>query len=122
MKILAGFYAVCTMIDWVMFLGGKTAINNSDLLCFDKTILLVNSNLGGLYMLAFGVSVYTYAMFMWFTFYQVPKRFGVVQRRHVDEIGDIPAPNSDTSIYIDEENLKTVVRELDYDRRFTRKQ
>lgn len=122
MKILAGFYAVCTAIDWLMFLGGKASITNSDLLCYDKTILLVNSNLGGLYMLSFGVSVYTYAMFMWFTFYQVPKKFGVVSRRHVDDVGAMVAPGCDTSIYLDEENLKTVVRELDYDRRFTRKQ
>ena len=112
---------MCTVIDWMMFLGGKKSISNSDLICYDKTILLVNSNLGSLYMLSFGVSVYTYAMFMWFTFYQVPKRFGVVSRRHVDDVGGTVTPGCDTSIYLDEENLKTVVRELDYDRRFTRK-
>ena len=35
MKILAGFYAVCTVIDWLMFLGGKKSLDNKDLLCYD---------------------------------------------------------------------------------------
>ena len=119
MKILAGFYAVCTCIDWLMFLGGKKSITNNDLLCYEKTILLVNSNLGGLYMLSFAVSVYIYAMFMWFTFYHIPKRFGVVSRRNVDDVGGM-IPGCDSSIILDEENLKTVVRELEHDRRFVK--
>lgn len=121
MNILASFYAVCTIIDWLMFFGGKIAIANKDLLCYKKTVLLVNSNLGGLYMLSFAVSVYIYAMFMWYTFYQVPKRYGVVTHRDVSDLGGM-TPGNDSSIILDEENLKSVIRELDNDRRFIRVQ
>ena len=106
MKILAGFYAVCTLMDWMMFLGGKMALENGELLCYNNTILLVNSNLGGFYMFSFAIVVYTYAMFMWYTFYQVPKRYGIVSRRKVDDIDGLMVPEVDTSIYQDEENLK----------------
>lgn len=121
MKILAGFYAVCTIIDWSMFFGGKRAIANGDVLCFKKTVLLVNSNLGGLYMLAFAGSVYVYAIFMWYTFYQVPKKFGMITNHNVSDLGGM-TPAADTSIMLDEENLKTVIRELDYEKKFIRNQ
>ena len=72
-------------------------------------------------MFSFAVSVYIYAVFMWYTFYQIPKRYGVVSRRNVDDIDGLLMPACDTSVYMDEENLKTVVRELEHDRRFTKK-
>ena len=72
-------------------------------------------------MLVFTIITYTYAMFMWYVFYQVPKKFGVVTRRSVDDVADMIG-TGDTSIMMDEENLKTVVRELEHDRRFTKHQ
>ena len=72
-------------------------------------------------MLSFAISVYIYAILMWYIFYQVPKRFGVVSRRTMDALG-VGAIDCDSSIVLDEENVKTVVRLLDHDRRFTRKQ
>ena len=121
MTLLAVFYTVCTFVDWIMFLSGKATIHNKEILCYKENYVLVNSNLGGLYMLVFTIITYTYAMFMWYVFYQVPKKFGVVTRRSVDDVADMIG-TGDTSIMMDEENLKTVVRELEHDRRFTKHQ
>ena len=119
MKILAMFYVVTTCLDWIMFLGGQAAVRNEDILCYDHKTLIINSNLGGTFMLADMIICYLYAFFMWYAFYQVPKQYGVVSRRSVDDVAMI----TDTSVIVhDEENLKAVVRELDNDRRFIRKQ
>ena len=67
-------------------------------------------------MLADCISTYGYAIFMWYVFYAVPKKYGVVSRRAVDDVDMIGPGHS--SIMIDEENVKMVVRELEYDRRF----
>ena len=120
MKILACFYVGCTSVDWVTFLSGQATLRNKDILCYNNTIILVNSNLGSFYMMVYEWVCYGYAFFMWFIFYQVPKKFGVVSRRSVDDVDMIIGDES--TIIHDEENLKTVVRELDYDRRFTRNQ
>ena len=56
---------------------------------------------------------------MWYVFYAVPKKYGVVSRRAVDDVDMIGAGNK--SIMIDEENMKMVVRELEYDRHFIKK-
>lgn len=119
MKMLAIFYMVCTCIDWIMFVGGEAALNNKDILCYDNSIMLVNSNMGSFYMLFFSLSCYFYAFFMWYTFYQVPKKFGVVSRRSVDDVAML---GDESAIIHDEENLKAVVRELDNDRRFIKQQ
>ena len=102
-----------------MFIGGQAAIHNEDILCYNNKTLIINSNVGGTFMLADSLICYLYAFFMWYTFYQVPKKYGVVSRRSVDDV-DMLADA--TNIIYDEENLKAVVRELDNDRRFIRKQ
>ncbi len=50
----------------------------------------------------------------------MPKKYGVVTRRTVDDV-DMLGLDS-TYMYENEENLKTVVRELEHDRRFTKQQ
>ena len=50
---------------------------------------------------------------------KVPKKHGVVSRRAVDDV-DMIGPGHN-SIMIDEENVKMVVRELEYDRHFIKK-
>ncbi len=72
-------------------------------------------------MIFYSMVEYMYAIFMWYIFYQVPKRYGVMLRRSVDRVN----PIGDESALImasDEEKLKTVVRELEHDRRFVRNQ
>ena len=86
MKILAIFYVVATFMDWIMFLTGKVTMSNDDLLCYKHHIIIVNSNLGGTYMFAFSLISYLYAFFMWYAFYQVPKKFGGVASRSVDDV------------------------------------
>ena len=94
-------------------------MRNQDILCYNNRVIIINSNVGGTYMLAFSLVCYLYAFFMWYIFYQVPKKFGIVSRRSVDDVAMI---GDESAIIHDEENLKTVVRELDNDRRFNRKQ
>ena len=85
MKLLAIFYSICTVLDWVMFLAGRASVSNNDLICYKKTVILVNTNLGGLYMLAFSILAYIYATFMWYVFYNVPRSMGLVTSRTVDD-------------------------------------
>lgn len=89
MKLLAIFYLVCVFTDWIMFFSGQAAIRNLDLLCYKEDLILVNTNWGSLYMLTFTVSSYIYALFMWYVFYQVPKKHGVVQNKTVDDVGGL---------------------------------
>ena len=103
MKILAIFYICCTCTDWILTLSGSAALHNGDLLCYNETIIIVNDNLGALYMLVFTIITYFYAFFMWFTFYQVPKKFGIVSRRSVAAV-DMIAGDESCIIY-DEENM-----------------
>lgn len=74
MKLLAGFYVLCTFIDWLTFFWGRRVIGENDLLCYNGNTILVNSNTGGMYMIFYSAVEYMYAMFMWYTFYQVPKK------------------------------------------------
>lgn len=122
MKLLAGFYVVCAFIDWLTFYMGRVALTRGDLICYDRNVVLVNSNLGALYMLFLSLVYYSYAMFMWFTFYQIPKKFGQVTRFTVDDVGFALGNESTMHILENEENLKTVVRELEHDRQFTKRQ
>ena len=118
--MLTIFYIACVFIDWILIVSGTAAIENEDLICYKGTFVLLNSNLGSLYMLVYTFVVYFYAAFMWYVFYEVPKRYGVVTRRNVDDV-DMVGLDS-TYLIENEENLKTVVRELDHDRRFTKDQ
>ena len=120
LKIFAYFYAAAAVIDWLIYFTGAIAIKNKDLLCYNKSVIVVNSNLGGFYMLAFSFVEYFYALFMWYAFYYVIRKYGGVTRRSVDDVGILL--DGDTTIVENEENLKTVVRELEHDRRFTKKQ
>jgi len=67
-------------MDWVLLMTGKMSIRNNHILCIKQKKILVNSNLGGLYMLCFSISSYTYALFMWYVFFYVPRKYGVVCR------------------------------------------
>jgi len=87
MKLLAAFYLVCTLMDWFTWLMGRLAINRLALICYDKNVVLVNSNLGGFYMLFLSLEYYMYALFMWYIFYQIPKRCGQVSHLTVDHVG-----------------------------------
>ena len=82
-------------------------------------MILVNSEMGALFMLTDSIAIYFYAIFMWYVFYAVPKKYGVVNHRAVDDVDMIGPGNN--SIVIDEENVKMVVRELEYDRHFIKK-
>lgn len=118
MKLLAYFYVVCTCTDWLIFTIGQVTIRDGQILCYDSEVILVNSNLGALYMFFFALASYLYALFMWYTFYNVPKKYGVVSRHKVEDLDMIG--NDYSTELRDEENLKTVVRALEYDRRFTK--
>ena len=120
MKLLAGFYVICICMDWIIFTTGRLSLETNNLLCFRQNLILVNSEKGALFMLTETISIYFYAIFMWYVFYAVPKKYGVVSRRAVDDVGMIGVERN--SIMIDEENVKMVVRELEYDRHFIKKQ
>ena len=119
MKLLSGFYVYCTCMDWIIFTTGRLAIQTNNLVCFRNNMILINSEMGALFMLSDSLSIYFYAIFMWYVFYAVPKKYGVVSRRAVDDVDMIGAGHN--SIMIDEENVKMVVRELEYDRHFIKK-
>lgn len=68
-------------------------------------------------MLCFALASYLYALFMWYTFYNVPKKYGIVSRHNVE---DLDMMIGDVSTDLREENLKSVVRALEYDRKFTK--
>ena len=70
-------------------------------------------------MIFYSAVEYMYAMFMWYTFYQVPKKQGLVTRRSVDRLAPIAMDESALIIMAEEEErMKTVVRELEHDREF----
>ena len=119
MKMLSIFYVVCTFIDWSIFYLGKLAIQGNDLICYQRDIILVNSEVGGLYMFLLTTVAYFYALFMWYVFYQIPKRYGVVSRRSVDDV-EMIGKHESFMYREDEENLKTVVREFENEKRFIR--
>jgi hypothetical protein len=68
-------------------------------------------------MSGYAIASYLYAFFMWYVFYLVPMKHGVVSRQNLEGLNMI----GDISLDLrDEENLKTVVRELEHDRRFSK--
>ena len=119
MRSLAIFYLICCVTDWAVLFGGIMAVESNDLICYEHGTLFVNSNLGGFYMLFFSLQTYFYAIYMWYTFYQVPKKHGQINQRRVD---DLEMLGDQSTILMGEENLKTVVREFEHDRRFTKRQ
>ena len=96
-------------------------MKNQQLLCYDTRVILVNTNIGGLYMLFYAIVSFAYAGFMWYTFYNVPNKFGIVSRRSVEDVG-LMIGHPESANLKDEENLKTVVRALEHDRKFTKSQ
>ena len=122
MKLLAGFYAVCAFLDWFIYYMGRLSIRDNQTICYKKDVLLVNSNLGALYMFGLSTIYYTYALVMWYIFYEIPVRFGQISRFNVDELNITGRPSQVLIMDAEEENLKDVVREFEYDRRFTKKQ
>ena len=69
MKLLAGFYALCAFIDWFIYYMGRMSLAGNHTICYDETVLLVNSNLGALYMLGLSIIYYLYALVMWYIFF-----------------------------------------------------
>lgn len=66
-------------------------------------------------MLGLSLIYYTYAMVMWYIFFKVPTKFGQVSRFNVEKLGEVG--HDSILIYENgEENLKTVMRELEHDR------
>ena len=122
MKILACFYILVSFLDWLTFSTGKAALNRGDLLCYGETIILVNSNMGAFYMVFLSLSYYGYALTLWYVFYWVPSKFGHVTRFKVEDVGLDVHDESQMLQLEDEENLKTVVRELEHDRQFMKEQ
>ena len=52
MKLLSGFYVYCTCMDWIIFTTGKYALQTNNLLCYKKNMILINSEMGALFMLS----------------------------------------------------------------------
>ena len=121
MKILAGFYSFCSFFDWSIYYLGLMAISDGHLLCYRENVLLVNSNIGALYMFSLSLAYYLYALLMWWVFFMVPTRFGQVSQFNVEQLG-IVARDSELVHQNEEEHLKVVVREFEHDRKFTKKQ
>ncbi len=67
--MLSIFYVVCVFLDWILVVSSKAAVENEDLICYKDTFILMNSNLGALYMMVYSLVVYFYAMVMWYVFY-----------------------------------------------------
>jgi len=84
MQLLAGFYFICTFIDWFIYYMGRISLAQDHMICYNSNILLVNSNLGALYMFGLSLIYYTYAIVMWYIFYRIPVRFGQVSAFNVD--------------------------------------
>ena len=106
--------------DWIIFTTGRKTLREEDLYCYNDELILVMTNLGALYMLVFTCQIFCYAIFMWFVFYFVPMKAGMVSRRTV---ADLEMLGHDSTVIIEnEENLKTVVRELEHERKFVKKQ
>ena len=120
MKFLAGFYVLCFALDWVEFLVGSECLSSNAIICYKGIDILVNTNLGAFYMLCLSLIHYFYSITMWYVFYKVPKNLGVVSsiNRNLEKIGT-EGDQSRASIKRNDDNLTTIVRELEHDREFT---
>ena len=118
MKFLACFYVLCFVLDWVEYLAGSKVLHTDNILCYHGIDILVNTNLGAFYMLFLSLIHYFYSMTMWYVFYKVPQNLGVVSNRNLEKIGT-EGDTSRASIIRNDDNLTTIVRELEHDREFT---
>jgi len=74
-------------------------------------------------MLCLSLLYYGYALVMWYVFFMVPKSLGQVSNLDVSRLDIAAGRESEIMRLEDEEdNLKTVVRELDHDREFLKNQ
>lgn len=73
-------------------------------------------------MLSLSLIYYIYAMVMWYVFFMVPKRLGQVSNLDVSRLDIVGRESEVIRFENEEDNLKTVVRELEHDRQFTKNQ
>ena len=97
-------------------------MRNGDIICVNNRFLEVKNNLGALLALSFDMSSFAYAFVMWYIFFYTPNRFGKLTNMHgVSVIMDDQLRKSMT-LERQEEQVKTLLREFEHDRQFTKTQ
>ena len=121
-KQLIWFYGVSTVVDWIIIVGQRQCLRNGDIICVNNRFLEVKNNLGALLALSFDMSSFAYAFVMWYIFFYTPNRFGKLTNLHgVSVIMDDQLRKSMT-LERQEEQVKTLLREFEHDRQFTKTQ
>jgi len=111
-------------MDWAAYAGGKRMFDSGDLGCTDHNFMVVETNAGAGYMLYYSTISYFYAISMWYIFFQIPKNYGMLKKFKSiitqEKIPDVMNMSVRSSMKLDEDNLKTMVKELESDRKFNK--
>lgn len=119
--ILTCFYVIATIADWSLLELGKSMFIKGNLICTSKNTVTVVNWQGAAYMSYFTVTTLLYALVMWFTFYRIPKKYGMVRSRLMGRQQKLEMINADQSLYIKEENVKTLIVALEEDNKMMQK-
>ena len=64
--------------DILLYFLGEDALEAHNLECYNKQFLVVNSNVGGAYMLFYTFTILLYSVVMYYIFYKIPLKYNLV--------------------------------------------
>ena len=109
-------------MDWAAYAGGKKMFQSGDIGCTKKDFMVVETNGGATYMLYYSMLSFFYAISMWYIFFQIPKSHGMLKRfKKTENIPNVLDITARSSMHLGEEDVKTMVRELEADQKFNKK-
>ena len=109
-------------MDWASYAGGKRMFATGGLGCTHKNFMVVETNGGAGYMLYYSLLSFFYAISMWYIFFQIPKNYGMLKKfTRRDKMPDILDMSVRSSMKLGEDDVKTLVKELESDRKFNSK-
>ena len=113
--ILAGFYIFATLIDWTLWQIGENLKESGALLCSTLNTLVIVGWRGASYMFLFSVTSYLYCLVMWFTFYRIPKKYGMVNPHLLRQDSKMKMLRPNESRRLEEDNVKTLIVAMEED-------
>ena len=120
-KYLLVFYIGAAFMDWVAYYGARRMFDSGDLGCIKNQAMVVYTNSGATYMLYYTLLSYFYAITMWYIFFQIPKNYGMLKKFVNKGMHDVEDMSVRSSMKYGEDNVKTMVKELESDRAFNSK-
>lgn len=86
-KLIGIFYLCFSIIDFLMMgLGNLLFTQDKDFVCVDDSMVMPNNNGGAGFLFAYSMMLLLYSLMLWFIFYKIPSRFGLISKHEHLEI------------------------------------